>query len=480
MKIAAIDQGTTSTRALLFEDDGTSITLGASKHLQIYPKAGWVEHDPQEILRNIEDLIGKAAATGAEGFALANQGETIVAWDRRTGLPLHNAIVWQDQRTADWISRLPPATAEMALAATGGLPLDPYFSASKLRWILDHVEGAWSLAKSGHLGLATSDSFFIHRLTGNYLTDATTAARTSLFDLNNLAWDQGLCDLFGIPIEILPRIVAPDEPLGDIRGSSGKLPLLAGMVDQIAALFGHGCRDVGQGKVTVGTGAFALMVTGYAPVGFKTAKTVPTVAWQKDGRMLYASDGPVYSAGAAVEWLMRIGLLADLTELAGLNGASAASGQVFFVPALSGLACPHWDRSASGLFIGLDTGTERADMIKAVLEGIAFRIAEVIDAFAQPDKAALSVDGGLVRCAYFRQALADFSQRPLSFSNEQEVTALGAAVMARAVAMGKAAGAVPIARTKSDQKIFPQISADEAETHRARFRLATERSLNWR
>jgi glycerol kinase len=440
MRILAIDQGTTSTKAVLVGETGESELVGSIKHRQILPHPGWVEHDAEELLTNVSLLLEEGVKRGATGVALANQGETIITWDRRTGRPVANAIVWQDQRTAEAVAALERKGHAKRALELSGLPLDPYFSASKLRWILDNSSGVANLARQGRLGLGTSDSYFIERLAGRYATDLTTASRTSLMNLGTCHWDAKLCDLFGVPVELLPEISADGEPIGIVKTAAGKAPLLASAVDQIAALYGHGCRLAGEGKVTVGTGAFALALTGHSRPDNR-AGIVPTAAWQTSQGRLYAVDGGVYRAGAAVEWLLRIGLLSDLSELETLTPPSAAERSVFFVPALSGLACPHWDRSASGLFIGMDNATSREDLIKAVLEGVAFRVAEVLEAlgFAEAGKP-ISLDGGLTRSPCFMRFLSDVSGRHLLGRGDAEVTALGAAALAFGVALGRDPG----------------------------------------
>jgi glycerol kinase len=479
MNIVSIDQGTTSTKAIMVNGDGRETMLGSLRHEQILPRQGWVEHDPAELLANVRLLIDAGAGEGAQGIALANQGETVVAWDRVSGTPLANAIVWQDQRTAPEIEKLVAAGKADAVRKRSGLPLDPYFSASKLRWMLDHVDGAAALACVGRLGLGTSDSFFIERLTGRYATDITTASRTSLMNLGTCAWDAELCDIFGVPLDLLPEIVPDGEQIGAVATPSGPLPLLASVVDQVAALYGHGCRMAGEGKVTVGTGAFALMLTGFEPPVRLGDGIVPTAAWSTAQGRAYAADGGVYTAAAAVEWLMRIGLLSSLGEIDALSGASAASRQVFFVPALAGLACPHWDRSAAGLFIGMDTATGREDMIKAVLEGVAFRIAEVVDTLGFAADAAISVDGGLTRSAYFMRFLSDTCQRPLIGRGEAEVTALGAAHLAQAVAGSRdPSGRADV--SVLPPTVRPQLEAGASAPMRAHFADALSRSKGWR
>ena len=449
MRVVAIDQGTTSTKALLVEDDGSHRLLAARRHRQILPAPGRVEHDPGELLRDVTDLLALGAEAGADAAALANQGETVVAWDRATGRPLCNAIVWQDQRTAAAIETLRAEGAEPEVTERSGLPLDAYFSASKLRWILDEVPEARPLLAAGRLGLGTSDAFFLERLTGRYVTDVTTAARTSLMHLEHGTWDRDpLRPLRRPPRGSRPRSSSATPPSAS---SPAACPLEASLVDQIAALHGHGCVRPGDAKVTFGTGAFALAVTdGRARI----PGVVAALGWRAPHGRVHAADGGVYAAGAAVEWLLRLGLVANIAELDTLDG-SAGRGErgVFFVPALSGLACPHWDRTAAGLWIGLDAATGRADLVKSVLEGIAFRVAEVLDALgagAGAGAGLLSIDGGLTRSRYFRNFLATLLGRELFLPATDEVTAFGAARLAARAAPAPPADGLRIAPAAGD------------------------------
>ena len=469
MSVVAVDQGTTATKALLIEDDGSSRLLGSFKHEQILPRTGWVEHNPVELLANVREAIALGVAAGATSVALDNQGETVVAWDKSDGTPLCNAIVWQDQRTQDAVDRLRSDGHEAEVTARSGLPLDAYFSASKLRWILDNVPRARELARSGRLGLGTSDSYFIHQLTGRYVTDVTTAARTSLMNLDTCAWDERLGALFGVPLDLLPEIVECDQPVGELSVGSRTVTLDAAIVDQVASLYGHGCRNPGDLKATFGTGAFALMISNGRP---SVPGTVSTVGWGGAGHRTYAVDGGVYTAGAAVEWLMRIGLLSDVAELDALPPGPAIDKGLCFVPALAGLACPHWDRTASGLWIGLDNATGREDLIKAVLEGVAFRMAEVLEALAAggEPQGLLSVDGGLTRSRYFLEFFASVADRPIVVPANPELTAYGAGLLA-------ARGSIPA-------KAGPQVTIDpeprDVTAWRERFTAARIRSSGWR
>lgn len=478
MRVAGIDQGTTSTKGLVV-DGLTLAALPAFPHDQSFPQPGWVEHDAEQLLSNVRATIDAAAAAGASAIGLANQGETVVAWDRDTGKPLAPAIVWQDQRTSAAVDELAQSGKADEVAALTGMPLDCYFSASKLRWLLDNADGARDLARRGRLGLGTSDSYFIERLTGRYATDPTTASRTSLMNLTTCAWDQRLGEIFGVPIELLPEIADDAQPIGDIRTDHGTVMLTASMVDQVAALYGHGCRAAGEGKVTIGTGAFALIITGDGRPQHLPAGSVPTAAWRAGNRRAYAADGGVYSAASAVEWLRRLGIVDCVGDLSP-QGSSAGSRGLMFVPALAGLAFPHWDRSAAGLFIGLDGGTGRDDLVKAVLEGVAFRVAELLDGLGFAADTTVPVDGGLARSPYFTQFLADVSGRALRLRDDVEVTSLGMAQMAAAVATGRSAGDVVPFSFGDEPIVEPRMSRDEAASLRARFATAIDLSRGWR
>ena len=325
--------------------------LSTSKSIH---NAGWVEHDAEELLRNVRACLEAAGKVDAIG--MDNQGETVVAWDAATGKPIYNAIVWQDDRTQDITEKLKADGAEELTRARAGLPLDPYFSASKLRWFLDHVDEARSLLKQGRLRLGTSDAFFLDRLTGTFATDVTTASRTSLMSLDTCNWDPDLCKLFGVPIECLPEI---RSTAGDF-GQAGKIPVTASLVDQQAALFGHGCPT----KITFGTGAFALTITGDVRVDGSKFGILPTVAWKiKNEPPHRAIEGGVYNAGSAVNWARGLGLFKEFSDIASFGSPSALSRNLVFVPALSGLACPHWDRGAAGLWIGMGLETTAKDLI---------------------------------------------------------------------------------------------------------------------
>ncbi len=467
MRIAAIDQGTTSTRILIADADERRDVVQAVRHAQHHPQPGFVEHDPEELLKNILACIDAAGSVDAIG--IDNQGESCLAWDARTGEALSPVIVWQDARSNDAIEHLKAEGGEALTLERAGLPLDPYFSASKLRWLIDNNANVRAAHKRGSLRLGTTDAFFLQRLTGICATDVTTASRTSLMNLAKGAWDEELCRLFGVPLETLPDIRPTVSSFGAIRG----MPVTASLVDQQAALYGHGCRKSGDIKITFGTGAFVLAVTGDKIIRAPERGLLPTIAWQTREERHFAVDGGVYNAGSAVEWAERIGLLKDLGELGRFERGAAIDRGLAFVPALSGLAAPHWDRSAAGLWIGLGLDTERADMLQAILEGVALRTAEVVDAMSASlaVAASISIDGGLTRSAYFRQFLADALGKVLHIRDFDELTAYGTASLA-ALGIGHTLPICPVA-----SEIVPK---GNPASWRARFSDAVSRARGWR
>ena len=462
MRIAAIDQGTTSTRVLLLDESGARIAH-AVRHAQHHPQPGWVEHDAEELLQNIRACL--AAAGPVDAIGLANQGESCLAWDAVTGNPLSPVIVWQDNRTAAWLETLQDAAPE--IMARAGLPLDAYFSASKFSWILHEIPQARAALAAGRLRLGTTDAFFLHRLSGTFATDVTTASRTSLMNLATRQWDAELCRIFGVPMQALPEIRESASNFGTINGT----PIRASLVDQQAALYGHGRRAAGDAKITFGTGAFALAVTGSQIIRAPEQGLLPTVAWSRNGAAAYAVDGGVYDAGAAVEWGQRIGLFSSFAELENFDAPPAISRNLTFIPALSGLACPHWDRSAAALFIGMDAGTTKRDMAQALLEGIALRTAEVVAAMSAklPLRPRISIDGGLTRSPYFVQFLADVLERDLILPEFDELTAFGCAAMAAGGEI-KRPGGERLVRPKTGNTV----------EWRARFSGAVQRAKTWR
>lgn len=469
----AIDQGTTGTKAHLLQDDGAFETLKGFEHKQIYPRPGWVEHDPEELVVHLE--ASRRQAKDISAIGLANQGETVIAWDARTKRPIHNAIVWQDARTSDATGRLKADGAEEVTLKLAGLPLDPYFSASKLRWLLDNVPEAQTLRREGRLRFGTSDCYFLDRLAGAFATDVTTASRTSLMNLETLQWDQRLADLFGVPIECLPEI----RPTTGSFGAIGGVPVTASIVDQQAALFGHGCRDTGDAKITFGTGAFALAVAGSTVPRDNASGLESTIAWKLgDAPCAYALQGGIYNAASAVNWARSLGLFADYAEIDAFAAAPAIGRGLAFVPALSGLSAPYWDRRAAGLWLGMGLDTTKADMMQALLEGIALLASTVMAAINKlsPLGPLLSVDGGLSRNRYFTQFLAEALNKRIRVPSSAELTGLGAAQLAMLGAGRAKLDTLAAPTPRADLSPQAPLSADL----QARFAAAIERSKAWR
>jgi len=463
MKVAAVDQGTTSTRCLVVDDGGAWRVTGACRHAQSHPHPGWVEHDPEELLGNIRK--GLASAGDVDAIALANQGESCLAWDAHTGKPLSPVIVWQDARTSAGLAALPPPAHERSKTICG-LPLDAYFSASKLAWLVNHHPDVAAARKQGRLRLGTTDAFFLDRLSGHFQTDLATASRTGLLDLASGQWSDELCALHGVPRECLPEIRPVDAGFGEVNG----IPLKVSIVDQQAALHGHGCKQPGDCKITFGTGAFLLALAGKNRPD--AGDLLPTIAWQKQGESpLYAIEGGVYDAGSALEWVRGIGLFSDMQELNGFENTSALQRGLIFIPALSGLAAPCWDREAAPLLIGMQHDTRREDLICAVLEGIALMTAQLIAAVSKnnPSTAPISIDGGLSHCDYFAWFLAAASQRQICVPEMHELTALGLAELC----------GINVDHARSKVKVFEPDTSISAMDH-ARFARALEKARHWR
>ncbi|WP_019566391.1 FGGY family carbohydrate kinase [Agrobacterium sp. 10MFCol1.1] len=462
MRIAAIDQGTTSTRCLVISDDGTAQLVSSLRHAQFYPKPGHVEHDPEDLLRNIRAVLADAGPVDA--IAIANQGESCLAWDAESGEALSPVIVWQDARTAEALAALPQSAAERSKEICG-LPLDPYFSASKLSWLLRHNPAVARARAEGRLRLGTTDAFFLDRLASCFRTDLATASRTGLLDLATGAWSPELCALHGVPLDCLPAIGPVNGGFGSIEGT----PIRVSIVDQQAALYGHGCRKPGDCKITFGTGAFLLAIAGHErPL---SGELLPTIGWQKQGgAAIFAIEGGVYDAGAALEWARKIGLYVDNTELDGFQGSSAVRRGLVFVPAFSGLAAPYWDRQAVPLFIGMDHATARSDMVRALLEGIALLTVRLIEAAQTfvPIGDTISIDGGLSNSRYFARFLAAASGRTICVPAMRELTALGLAELCD----------IDVTAMRKDAEIFkPDGSVEEAD--HARFARAIGNARGW-
>ncbi|MFJ3054989.1 FGGY family carbohydrate kinase [Herbaspirillum sp. NPDC087042] len=463
MRIAAIDQGTTSTRCLVVDSDGSWSIAGSRRHAHFHPQPGWVEHDPEELLHNIQAVLESAGQV--DTIALCNQGESCLAWDADTGHTLSPVIVWQDARTADALARLGEEDARRSRQITG-LPLDPYFSASKLAWLIRHLPPVATALGQGRLRLGTTDAFFLDRLCGRFCTDWATASRTGLFDLERGQWSQEMCELHGVPIQCLPEISDVDAGFGEING----VPLKVSIVDQQAALHGHQCRHSGDSKITFGTGAFFLAITGQERT--RPRDLLPTIAWKKhDEPACHALEGGVYDAGAALEWARRIGLFSAMEELDHFDGPTALSRGIVFVPALSGLAAPYWDRDAVPLFIGMDHATDRRDMVRAVLEGIAMLTARLVDAAAQEMTlgSSISIDGGLSQSGYFARLLASACQKSIVVSSMYELSALGLAGLC----------GMDVTAMRGESRTYRPDSMVNADDHQL-FAEAVRRAGGWR
>jgi glycerol kinase len=477
--VVGIDQGTTGTKAMVLRADGSSRTIEAIEHRQIRPRSGWVEHDPEELCGSVLTMAYRADDVVALG--IANQGETVVAWHADTKEPLYNAIVWQDVRTRVEVERLKAEGAEALTLDRAGLPLDPYFSASKLRWLIDHAPGAADLLARNKLRLGTTDSFFLDRLCGVFATDVTTASRTSLMNLRTLGWDDDLCGLFGVPREALAPIRSTTGAWGTMSSRGRDLAVVASVVDQQAALFGHGTRGEGSCKITFGTGAFCLSVTGSHIVSDAASGLLPTVAWSLGpGNDVYALDGGVYHAASAVRWLKQLGLFTAYDELDGYEGPSAIERGLAFVPALTGLGCPYWDRSAAGMWLGIGLDTSKRDLCRAVLEGIALRASEVVRAMERlaGARTELSIDGGMSHNEYFCQFLADCLGRDVRVAADADLTALGTAQLAL-IGSGMIAGVGALPPGPPHRRVAHAKSGSPTAIH-DRFGEAVRRARGWR
>lgn len=432
MPVLAIDQGTTSTRAMIMEDNGVASLVKTMAHQQYYPQPGWVEHDPEELIRVIQGCI--ADNNHADAIGIDNQGESCLAWHADTKEAISQIIVWQDTRTQQTIEDLKKEGVEDTVLKKTGLPLDPYFSASKLGWIVRTIPEAHSLMNKGKLRLGTTDAFFLDRLTGRFVTDITTASRTSLMNLETGAWDEELCRLFGVPMGALPEIVSTTGEFGYAKAGDKRIPVTASIVDQQASLYGHGCRRTGDAKVTFGTGAFALSLTGNTLCRAPEKGLLPTVAWQMSGeKPVYALDGGIYCASSALNWARSLGLFHNFNDINAFDVPTAIEQNLAFVPALTGLACPHWDRSAAGLWVGLSLDTTPLMMVQAILEGVAFRAVEVLNAMDDfvPIGGSVSIDGGMTVNPYFCQFLANILEHAVEVPQMSELTAFGTAMLAR-------------------------------------------------
>ncbi|HEY1796486.1 MAG TPA: glycerol kinase GlpK [Stellaceae bacterium] len=480
--VLAIDQGTTSTRAILFDAGGAIRHIAQRELRQIYPRPGWVEHDPEEIWQAVVATCREAVAAApgpVAAIGITNQRETTLLWDRRTGRPVHNAIVWQDRRTAEICRRWRADGLGDPVAARTGLVIDPYFSASKIRWLLDNLEGLPARAAAGEIAFGTIDSFLLWRLSGGkvHATDATNASRTMLYDLNRLDWDDDLLTRFGIPRAILPEVrdTGADfgTPAADLLGQAIPIAGIAG--DQQAALIGQGCFRPGMAKSTYGTGAFALVHIGARPAR-STHRLLTTIAYRLGGETAYALEGAIFIAGAAVQWLRdRLGAVGAAAETDALAATADPAQRVYLVPAFAGLGAPYWEPDARGALFGLTAECGRAEIARAVLEAAGHQTADLVAAMqadGAPTIATLRVDGGMAASEIAMQFLADIVPVPVERPPSVETTAWGAAYVA-----GFMRGVCPppaemMATWRTQRRFTPAMPADEREGRRAGWKRA--------
>src|SRR5579863_6254192 len=479
--ILALDQGTTSSRAILFDEGGSIVAVAQHEFEQFYPQAGWVEHDPTEILTSqlacAVEALGKAGARPRDvaAIGITNQRETVIVWERETGKPIHPAIVWQDRRTAPLCEALEKSGVGETVSAKTGLVLDPYFSATKVRWILDNVPGARGRAERGELAFGTVDSWLIWHLTSGmrHVTDVTNASRTLLFNIVKGEWDAELLGIFGVPASMLPEVVWSSERIGDVTTSLGLGGVaIAGIAgDQQAALFGQVCWNAGEAKNTYGTGCFLLQNVGTEFVRSKH-KLITTLAASAQRRREYALEGSIFIGGAVVQWLRdNMRLIGSSAEVEALAASVPDAGGVVFVPAFVGLGAPHWDAHAGGLLIGLRRDTRPGHIARAALESIAFQVADVLEAVESETGTplgALRVDGGAAVNDLMMQFQADVLGVPVVRPKVTETTALGAAYLA-GLATGFWAGPDELrARRQGDVRFEPRMSDDERAQRRTR------------
>ncbi|MGA1235490.1 MAG: glycerol kinase GlpK [Limisphaerales bacterium] len=490
--ILALDQGTTSSRAILFDRNGNILADAQQEFRQFYPQPGWVEHDPLEIwetqLQTARAAIQKAGLNynDIDGIGITNQRETTLLWDRKTGQPLHPAIVWQDRRTSSFCDELKTAGHAKLVQDRTGLVIDAYFSASKIRWLLDNIPQARERAEKGELVFGTVDTWLVYNLTGGQrtVTDPSNASRTMLFNLHKQCWDEELLQLLDIPRAILPEIVPTSGVCGETTPDlfGGPIPIAGMAGDQQSALFGQNCFEVGMGKNTYGTGCFLLTQLGSKPVPSKH-QLITTVAWQTNHQTHYAMEGSIFIGGAVVQWLRdELGLISSSAEIEQLASTVPDSAGVYLVPAFAGLGAPHWDQYARGTITGLTRGTSKGHLARAALEGIAFQVADVLQVMQQDTGGSLHqlrVDGGASANNLLMQFQADILQLPVIRPKTVETTALGAAYLAGLATGFWASHEEVQASWQIDRAFEPAMSADEAAHRCSRWSQALQRAREW-
>ena len=489
--VLALDQGTTSSRAILFGHDGAILSVAQKEFEQIYPRPGWVEHDPREIWSTQSGVASEVLArAGVEpgdvaAVGISNQRETTILWDRATLQPIHNAIVWQDRRTAGMVDRWIEAGLGERITARTGLIPDAYFSASKIAWLLEHVDGARARAEAGELAFGTVDTWLVARLTRGevHVTDVSNASRTMLFDVHRRVWCDELLDAFGIPRALMPEVVASSGVVGHVPAATfgAEVPIAGIAGDQQAATFGQVCFEPGQGKCTYGTGGFMVMNTGDAPIASRN-RLLSTIAWDQNG-VDYALEGSIFVAGAVVQWLRDgLGIIRDSADVEPLARRADGNEGVYLVPAFVGLGAPHWDPYARGTILGLTRGSGAPQIARAALESIAFQVHDVIramEADADMTLHELRVDGGASRNDLLMQIQADVLGVPVVRPTITETTALGAASLA-GLAVGFWSGRDELVeRWREDARFEPAMNAGERERLLHDWGRAVERAKAW-
>jgi glycerol kinase len=490
--ILALDQGTTSSRALLFDEHGAIRAIAQKEFTQIFPQPGWVEHAPDEIwatqLSVATEALARAGAKQRDiaAIGITNQRETTLIWDRKTGEPIYNAIVWQDRRTASICEALKAARQEPRITAKTGLVLDAYFSGTKIEWLLDHVPGARERAAGGELAFGTVDSWLVWNLTGGaaHVTDVTNASRTLLYDINAGQWDDELLDLFGVPRAILPDVQPSSGVVAETAGNllTAGVPIAGIAGDQQAALYGQRCTRAGMVKNTYGTGCFMLMHMGSSAIPSRH-RLVTTAACTDDSTRAYALEGSVFAAGAAIQWLRDgLGIIKASRDVEGLARRVRDNGGVYIVPAFAGLGSPHWDAYARGAILGLTRGATSAHIARAALESIAYQTAEVLEAMKNDAGLGLSelrVDGGAARNDLLMQFQADVLGVPVVRPRVYETTALGAAYLAGlAVGFWKTPAEID-SQWQAEKRFEPRMSRDQAQSLMHGWRKAVSRAKGW-
>ncbi len=490
--VIALDQGTTSSRAIVFDHEGAIRGVAQKEFTQHFPRAGWVEHDPQEIWASqigvAVEALGRAQVSPRDvaAIGITNQRETTIVWDRDTGDPIHHAIVWQDRRTADYCERLKADGAGPTIQQKTGLLIDAYFSASKIRWLLDNVPGARARADAGKLAFGTVDAWLLWKLTGHarHVTDVSNASRTMLFDIHTMQWDDELLRIFGVPASMLPEVRSSSETYGTVSPSLGieRVPIAGIAGDQQAALFGQMCLRPGMSKNTYGTGCFLLQNIGTAPKPSKQ-QLVTTVAWQIGRRVDYAFEGSVFIGGAVVQWIRDgLGLIRTAAEIEPLAASVPDNGGVYLVPAFAGLGAPHWDAFARGAIVGVTRGTTAGHIARAALESIAFQVADLLEAMHADAGVALSelrVDGGAAVNDTLMQFQADLLGVPVVRPAVTETTALGAAYLA-GLGVGFWSSVDEIGgQWRVERRFEPRMDGARVDALRSRWSEAVNRSRRW-